>query len=149
MLGLTACDSGTEQRDAVASTRAVQRPYVPVPPGVIARGSAAQAEALEPPGPDVTPALVVRGEERFKAFCTPCHGLTGRGDGTVVSRGFPAPPSYYEERLRAYAPEQIVRVITHGAGRMYPYADRISPEDRWAIAHYVKTLQSREAGSQP
>ena len=30
---LAACDSGTEQRDAVASTRAVQRAYVPLPPG--------------------------------------------------------------------------------------------------------------------
>jgi mono/diheme cytochrome c family protein len=146
---LAACDSGTEERDAVASTRTVQRPYVPVPPGVVARGTAAQAAALTAPGPEVTSALTARGEERFKAFCTPCHGPGGRGDGAVVSRGFPAPPSYHQERVRAYTPEQIVRVITQGAGRMYPYADRISPEDRWAIAHYVKSLQAREAGSQP
>lgn len=146
---LAACDSGTEQRDAVASTRAVQRPYTPVPPGVIAQGTAAQAAALAAPGPEVTAALIARGEQRFKAFCTPCHGRNGRGDGAVVSRGFPAPPSYHQERLRAFTPEQIVRVITQGTGRMYPYADRVPPEDRWAIAHYVKTLQAREAGSQP
>jgi mono/diheme cytochrome c family protein len=146
---LASCDSGTEERDAVASTRTVQRYYVPVPPGVVARGTAAQAAALAAPGPEVTPALILRGEERFKAFCTPCHGQNGRGDGIVVSRGFPAPPTYHQERLRAYTPEQIVRVITQGVGRMYPYADRISPDDRWAIAHYVKSLQDREAGSQP
>ncbi|MET0528760.1 MAG: cytochrome c [Microvirga sp.] len=146
---LAACDSGTEQRDAVASTRTVQRPYMPVPPGVIAQGTAAQAAALAAPGPGVTAALVARGEQRFKAFCTPCHGQSGHGDGAVVSRGFPAPPSYHQERLRALTLEQIVRVITQGTGRMYPYADRIPPEDRWAIAHYVKTLQAREAGQQP
>ncbi|WP_457093612.1 c-type cytochrome [Microvirga sp. P5_D2] len=146
---LAACDSGTEQRDAVASTRAVQRPYIPVPPGVVARGTAAQTAAIAAPGPEVTATLIARGEERFRAFCTPCHGPSGHGDGTVVSRGFPAPPSYHQERLRAFMPEQIVRVITQGTGRMYPYADRIPPEDRWAIAHYVKTLQAREAGSQP
>ncbi len=146
---LAACDSGTEERDAVASTRTVQRAYEPAPAGVVARGGAAQAAALTSPGPDVTPALIARGEERFGAFCTPCHGQSGRGDGAVVSRGFPAPPTYHQERLRAYTPEQIVRVITHGAGRMYPYADRVSPEDRWAIAHYVKTLQAREAGTRP
>jgi mono/diheme cytochrome c family protein len=144
---LAACDSGTEERDAVASTRAVQRAYMPVPPGVIPQGTAAQAAALAPPGPEVTPALVARGENRFQAFCSPCHGRTGHGDGAVVSRGFPAPPTYHQERLRAYQPEQIVRVITQGAGRMYPYADRIPPEERWAIAHYVKLLQSRETGS--
>jgi mono/diheme cytochrome c family protein len=63
----------------------------------------------------------------------------------VVSRGFAPPPSYREERLLAYSPEQIVGVITHGRGRMFPYADRVSPEDRWAIAHHVKRLQAEGA----
>lgn len=146
---LTGCDTGTEERDAVASTRTVQRSYVPVPPGAIPRGAAAQAAALVPPGPDVTPALVGRGEERFRAFCSPCHGLSGRGDGVVVSRGFPAPPSYLQDPLRALTPAQIVQVITHGKGRMFPYADRVLPEDRWAIAHYVKNLQRGETASPP
>jgi mono/diheme cytochrome c family protein len=144
---LTGCDTGTQESDAVASTRTVQRSYVPVPPGTIPRGAAAQAAALAPPGPDVTPVLVVRGEEQFRAFCSPCHGLSGRGDGVVVSRGFPAPPSYLQDPLRAITPAQIVQVITHGKGRMFPYADRVLPEDRWAIAHYVKSLQGRETGS--
>src|SRR5690349_17481832 len=95
---LAACDSGTEERDAIASTRAVQRSYVPVPPGVVARGTAAQNAALAAPGPEVTPELITRGGERFRAFCTPCHGRSGHGDGTVVSRGFPAPPTYHQER---------------------------------------------------
>jgi mono/diheme cytochrome c family protein len=70
--------------------------------------------------------------------------MSGRGDGSVVSRGFPPPPSYYEERIRELSPEHIVSVITHGKGRMFSYADRVLPEDRWAIAHYVKMLQARE-----
>ncbi|SCY32468.1 c-type cytochrome [Microvirga guangxiensis] len=139
---LTSCDTGTEQRDEVASTRTVQRPYVPVPPGVIPRGTAAQEAALAAPGPQVTPGLIARGEERFRAFCSPCHGLSGRGDGTVVSRGFPPPPSYHEERVKALSAEQIATVITEGRGRMFSYADRVLPEDRWAIAHYVKQLQA-------
>ncbi len=142
MLLLTACDNGTEQRDAVASTRTIQRAFVPVPPGTITRGTAAYEAALAPPGPQVTPSLISRGEERFRAFCSPCHGLSGRGDGTVVLRGFPPPPSYHEERVKALSPEQIVTVVTQGRGRMFPYADRVSPEDRWAIAHYVKRLQA-------
>lgn len=144
---LAACDSGTEQRDAVASTRTVQRGYVAVPPGTVARGATAQAAALAPPGPERTPALLARGEERFKVFCTPCHGVSGRGDGPVVSKGFAPPPSYHEERLQALAPEQIVQVITQGRGRMFPYADRVPPEDRWGIAHYVKELQARGIGA--
>ncbi|WP_114942929.1 c-type cytochrome [Microvirga calopogonii] len=146
---LAACDIGTEERDEVASTRTVQRSYSPVPPGTIARGTAAREAALAPPGPEVTRDLLARGEERFRAFCAPCHGTSGRGDGTVVSHGFPPPSSYHEERLRALAPEQIVQVITHGKGRMFSYADRVLPEERWAIAHYVKDLQSRGQGPSP
>jgi mono/diheme cytochrome c family protein len=144
---LAGCDTGTEERDAVASTRAVQRGYVPVPPGTVPKGASAQVAALAPPGPERTPALHARGEERFKAFCSPCHGVSGRGDGPVVSRGFAAPPSYHEERLRVLAPEQIVQVITQGKGRMFPYADRVLPEDRWAIAHHIKELQARGVGA--
>ena len=141
---LAACDSGTEQRAEVSSTRVVMRPHDPVPSGAVARGTTASAAALAPPGPPVTPALLARGRDRFLAFCTPCHGAKGSGDGPVVSRGFPAPPSYHEERLRKIPPEHIVGVITNGLGRMYPYADRVPPEDRWAIAHYVKALQVDE-----
>lgn len=140
-----ACDSGTEEMPAVASTRVVQRSYMPAPPGTVPRGTAARVAALAPPGPTVTPDLIRRGEERFLAFCSPCHGAGGRGDGTVVSRGFPAPPTYHQERIRAYSPAQIVTVITQGKGLMYSYADRVPPEDRWAIAHFVKELQAREA----
>ena len=143
---LAACDSGTEERDAVASTRSIQRGYVPVPPGTVPRGTSAQAAALAPPGPERTPALLARGEDRFNAFCTPCHGVSGRGDGRVVSHGFVPPPSYHDERLRALTPEQIVQVITQGKGRMFPYADRVLPEDRWAIAHHIKELQARGVG---
>jgi mono/diheme cytochrome c family protein len=146
---LAGCDSGTQERDSVASTRAVQRAYLPAPPGAVARGAAAQTAALAPPGPELTPQLVARGEERFRAFCSPCHGVSGRGDGTVVAHGFPPPPSYHEERLRAFVPEQIVQVITQGKGRMYPYADRIAPHDRWAIAHYVKQLQAGGNAPEP
>ena len=144
---LAACDTGTEERDAVASTRTVQRGYTPVPPGTVPRGASAQAAALAPPGPERTPALLAHGAERFKAFCSPCHGQNGRGDGPVVSRGLAPPPSYHDERLRALSPEQIVQVITQGKGRMFPYADRVLPEDRWAIAHHIKELQARGIGA--
>ncbi|HEX2554984.1 MAG TPA: cytochrome c [Microvirga sp.] len=142
LLLLAACDSGTEDRRDVSATRAVMRPHVPVPPGAVPRGAGAQAAALAAPGPEATPALVARGRERFLAFCSPCHGASGRGDGVVTTRGFPRPPSYFDERLKAAPPDHIVGVITNGKGAMYPYAERVPPEDRWAIAHYVKALQA-------
>jgi hypothetical protein len=38
-------------------------------------------------------------------------------------------------------------VITQGYGMMYSYADRVAPNDRWAIVAYIRALQlSLDAG---
>lgn len=147
-LAAASCDSGGDEgRREVSSTGVIQRPYVPIVEGTAPRGTLAYAAALAPPGPAVTPALLRLGRERFETFCTPCHGERGYGDGPVVSRGFPKPPSYHEARLRAAPPEYIVSVVTEGTGAMWSYAERVPPFERWAIAAYVKTLQEREAAA--
>jgi mono/diheme cytochrome c family protein len=89
----------------------------------------------------VTPALVARGREMFEIECTACHGRDGYGDGIVVRRGFPAPPSYHTERLRQAPVGHFFEVITDGYGAMYPFGSRISPVDRWAIVAYIRALQ--------
>jgi mono/diheme cytochrome c family protein len=90
-------------------------------------------------------AMVRRGQERFNIFCSPCHGRTGDGGGMIVQRGFPRPPSFYADSIRALPVGRYVDVIAHGFGRMYSYADRVDPVDRWAVAAFIRTLQaSRE-----
>lgn len=104
-----------------------------------------------PPGPwmpalndlpmSVTRALLERGRERYEIYCVPCHSPVGDGDGIVPRRGFVAPPSYHTDRLR-YAPDQhFYNVITSGYGAMFPYGDRVSSDDRWAIVAYIRALQ--------
>jgi len=92
----------------------------------------------------MTMALLRRGQERFAIYCTPCHGMLGDGDGMVVRRGFPRPPSYHIERLREAPDRHIYEVIRDGFGVMYPFADRIEPADRWAIVAYVRALQKSQ-----
>ena len=94
-----------------------------------------------PPGLDLTPALLKRGQSRFNIYCTPCHGFNGNGDGMIVRRGFPAPPSYHIDRLRQAPLGHFYRVMTDGFGRMYSYSSRVSVQDRWAIAAYIRVLQ--------
>ena len=89
----------------------------------------------------ITPELIQRGRERFDIYCSVCHGLTGDGDGMVVQRGFPHPPSFHSERLREAPVGHFYRVITYGYGVMFPYAVRVPTEDRWAIVAYIRTLQ--------
>jgi len=88
-----------------------------------------------------------RGKERFNIYCSPCHGSLGDGQGMIVQRGFSAPPSYHIDRLRQAPPGHFFDVITNGYGRMYSYASRVNPEDRWRIVAYIRALQlSQSAG---
>jgi len=93
------------------------------------------------PVPPVTLALLERGQDRFRIYCTPCHSELGDGRGMIVQRGFPPPPSYHTDRLREAPVQHFYDVITNGYGAMYSFADRVQPEDRWAIAAYIRALQ--------
>jgi mono/diheme cytochrome c family protein len=85
--------------------------------------------------------VMIRGRERFDAICAECHDRTGSGNGMVVQRGFPQPPSFHVDRLRNAPIGHFFDVITNGYGVMYSYATRVEPEDRWAIAAYIRALQ--------
>jgi mono/diheme cytochrome c family protein len=90
--------------------------------------------------------LLHRGEDRYKVFCTPCHGLQGDGQGMAAMRGMKHPTSYHIDRLRQAPNGYFYDVISNGFGSMYSYSERISPRDRWAIIAYVRALQlSRNA----
>ena len=93
------------------------------------------------PAPPLSLALLERGQERYRIFCTPCHSELGDGNGMIVQRGFPPPPNYVIPRLRNAKPQLFYDVITNGFGAMYSYAQRVSPDDRWAIAAYIRALQ--------
>ena len=90
----------------------------------------------------ITRADLERGRERYNVYCTPCHDYTGTGDGMIVQRGFPPPPSFHIDRLRTAPAGHFFDVMTNGFGAMYSYSARIEPEDRWRIAAYVRVLQA-------
>jgi cytochrome c553 len=111
-----------------------------------AGGAATAPTAAAGPGAQDFPFPVTRdvlsvGHLSYDTFCSPCHGLTGNGDGMIVQRGFPAPPTFHQQRLRDAPPGYIYGVITNGFGRMYSYASRVKPDERWAIVAYIRALQ--------
>ncbi len=95
----------------------------------------------------VTKEMIFRGQNRFNIYCRPCHGALGDGMGITKSYGMVATPSYHDDRLRRMAEGEIFNTITHGKNTMMPYADKLSPEDRWAVIAYVRALQRAQHAS--
>lgn len=89
----------------------------------------------------VTLAVLQRGRARFDIYCSPCHSKVGDGRGMIVQRGMKQPESYHSQRLREIAVGHFFDVMTNGFGAMYSYAERVTPQDRWAIAAYIRALQ--------
>jgi mono/diheme cytochrome c family protein len=95
--------------------------------------------------------LLARGQQRYVVFCAHCHGQVGGGSGgsqemqrlvgTVVQRGFPMPPTFHQPRLRDAPIGHFFDVITNGIGRMPAHGYLVPPQDRWAIAAYIRALQ--------
>lgn len=126
----------------------------PLPAGVVPRGFERADDHLYrgktadgqfakgfPAAITVDARLLARGRERFTIYCAPCHGAVGDGNGITKQYGMGATPSYHDDRLRNMAEGEIFNTITNGAKTMFPYGDKLIPEDRWAVIAYVRALQ--------
>jgi mono/diheme cytochrome c family protein len=95
-------------------------------------------ELSNPVGPK---AAQERGAFLFRTFCLPCHGATGKGDGPVSLRGYPPPPSLLGEKSLNLRDGQIFHILTFGQKNMPSYAAQLSPEDRWRVISFVRSMQ--------
>ncbi len=95
--------------------------------------------------------ILAEGKVLYEIYCDHCHGAKGEGDGKVatgvtidgVERGFYAGVANLKgDAYRNITEGHIFHVITMGKGLMMPHGSQISPDDRWKIARYVKSLQN-------
>lgn len=93
-----------------------------------------------PAGLEISENFLRRGQDRYQIYCAPCHGSLGDGNGITKSYGM-NPPTYHDDRLRTMPEGEIYNTITVGKNTMFPYADKLSPDDRWAVVAYVRALQ--------
>ncbi|MEB0040038.1 MULTISPECIES: cytochrome c [unclassified Pseudomonas] len=134
------CDDMSHQPKALDNRPTPGLRELAPPAGTVARGQL-QDQATLSSRPPIDAALLARGEERYGIYCTPCHGLSGLGDGRIVQRGFSAPPAFTDERLRTAPDDYLLQVIAQGHGLMYGYGARVAAADRWAIVAHLRVLQ--------
>lgn len=118
------------------------------------RSESAEATYVDRVPMTLTREELVRGQQRYNIFCAVCHDRLGTGRGTIVERGFTAPPNFHHDNarylqirtsrkilLREVPVGYLFEIVSNGFGAMPSYAAQIPVRDRWLIVSYVRALQ--------
>ncbi|RME82261.1 MAG: cytochrome c [Caldilineae bacterium] len=93
-----------------------------------------------------TPDSIARGAVLFEVHCAVCHGRQGLGDGPVAAY-FKPPASdvanLTEERIINEPDGLIYMTITKGFQGMPALGPNLSPQQRWDVVNYLRTLQQK------
>ncbi len=90
-----------------------------------------------------TPQSVATGKALFGIYCTPCHGPGGKGDGLVSPKFIPPPDLTNATLQRARTDGYIQHVIGTGGAVMPAYGEALSPEERWDVVNYLRTIAQK------
>ncbi len=102
-------------------------------------------EANPPPtAPDL-----VNGAALYAEHCTRCHGVSGAGDGDMVTSGQVTNPGIFTDPATALSqrPTEWFGTITLGRidKLMPPWGDALTEQQRWDVALYTYTLHYERA----
>ena len=98
-----------------------------------------------------TPELIAKGKTLFAVNCASCHGVAGFGDGPAAAALNPKPRNYHEGYWRyGGGVARIVQTISAGSpGTAMAAFTNIPLEDRFALAHFVRTFAPKLEEDKP
>lgn len=108
--------------------------------GLVQGANGYKEEKNELPFP-VTMTVLQKGQERFNIYCTPCHSRVGNGAGAIVLRGYKPAGNLNDQVRRSQPLSHYFYVMSHGYGAMPDYSSQLTPDERWAVAAYIRALQ--------
>ena len=90
------------------------------------------------------------GEHLFIVNCSMCHGLAGRGDGSVLMTmidkyGYQTvvTPNLASDEVQSLSDEALLAIISNGIQVMPAFRKLLTEEERLLIVDYIRQLQSR------
>lgn len=89
-------------------------------------------------------ASVMAGQAVYERHCVSCHGIDARGDGPGAAKAVLPPADLTADHLWDHSDGDMYWWVSRGMkapdGReaMPGFADRLSPEERWAVIDYVR-----------
>jgi S-disulfanyl-L-cysteine oxidoreductase SoxD len=121
-----------------------------MPAGVVPRGGElslpreARDQVTAQPNPiKPTPESLEMGRRHWVTFCVPCHGEIGKGDGTVSTKFVPPLDLTNVGLQRARTDGYYYHYIGAGGAVMPAYGEVLSPEERWHVVNFVRTLAGK------
>lgn len=92
------------------------------------------------------------GKRVFDVNCAVCHGPKGLGDGTVAAFFKAAqatdptvivPTNYTAPAIVSQSDGQLFYTLTNGKANMPAFGKLLTPEDRWTLVNYIRSLQGK------
>jgi high-affinity iron transporter len=93
-----------------------------------------------------------RARAAYEENCSPCHGVTGRGDGPRAKELDPAPADFTDPtRMESVAPYVFYNAITFGVPNtaMASFREALSDEERWDLAFRLWIFSAPDPVSGP
>lgn len=85
---------------------------------------------------------VTQGKQVAQLNCVACHGTGGKGDGAAGQALSPRPADWTSPVVQSESDGELFWKISNGRGPMPPWK-HLSEPDRWAIAHYIRSLTAK------
>ena len=147
LFGLWGCDYGRMKDQE--SLRPYKTPLPDMPPGTVPVEGGLQllrsspAEALKNPLPE-NAGIIEEGKAKYEFFCVMCHGSRHDGQGSVGQSFSPLPANLKGPYVQNQADGVLFKKISLGFQRHPPMAYTVSAEDRWALVHFIRSLETRK-----
>lgn len=102
-----------------------------------------EAAALRKNPIPATPESVTRGGALYTIYCVPCHGASGKGDGLVSPKFVPPPDLTNADLQKGRTDGYWQSYLSVGGAIMPSYGEALTPEERWHVVNYVRSLAQR------
>jgi mono/diheme cytochrome c family protein len=115
------------------------------PPNTLAIGRQPVMDRIEADGRltnpiAASPEVLQQGHALFDTYCAVCHGADGHGQGPV-GKYFSGIPNLSATAIQTYSDGLIYSIIREGGFSMPGYAETLSPAERWALVHMIRTFR--------
>jgi mono/diheme cytochrome c family protein len=90
-------------------------------------------------------ASIKNGSTLYKAYCSPCHGDKGKGDGAASASLNPKPADHTSAMVQAESDGTLYYKISEGHAHtaMPPFRAVLSSDQRWALINFMRTLSTK------